>query len=67
MSHFMSEEEAIAIIEERVEEIVAKMASGNSSTSRTFATNYSPSGPGAPCNGECAAPGTSECCNCCVC
>jgi hypothetical protein len=64
----MSEEEATAIIEERIDEIVARMASGTSNVSMAGRDNVSGTG-NQPCGGDCpdpvAEPG--QCCSCCLC
>lgn len=64
MQNFMSEEEAVAILDERMEDIVARMASGtNASSSQANASNSSGTFT-QPCNGTCI---DDVCCNCCVC
>lgn len=62
MLSFMSEEDAIAVIEKNMDKIEAKMASGtNASSSQANAGNI---GSGQPCDGSCEG---DNCCNCCVC
>jgi len=72
VEYFMSEEEAIAIIDANMDQIEARMASGtNASSSQANASNSSGTF-SEPCNGDCQDTGTPEepailCCNCCVC
>ena len=66
MQSFMTEEEAIAIIEENIDKIEARMASGtNASSSFANASNSSGEIGTSPCNGSCDEFG--NCCNCCIC
>lgn len=65
MQNFMSEEEAVAILDERMEEIVARMASGtNANSSMANASNSSGTFT-QPCDGDCSS--GPSCCNCCLC
>jgi len=65
MQSFMTEEEAIAIIEENIDKIEARMASGtNANQSLANASNGNGSG-NSPCNGSCDE--FANCCNCCIC
>jgi hypothetical protein len=64
MPLFMSEEEAMALIDENMDQIEARMASGtNASSSQANTSFVGPTG-NAPCDGDCIPEG---CCNCCVC
>lgn len=67
MNYFMSEQDALAIIDERIDDIVAKMASGSSANESQLNSSGGGAG-GAPCNGTCVGdPPATICCNCCVC
>jgi len=65
MPKFMTEEEAIAVIEKNMDKIEARMASGTNASASI--SDGSGSGTGSsPCNGSyCDESGV--CCNCCLC
>jgi len=62
MPLFMSEEEAIALIDENMDQIEARMASGTSNVSTAGFGDGSGTN---PCGGGCDESGL--CCNCCLC
>lgn len=73
--YFISEEEAVAIIDANMHEIEAKMASGSNANASQYDGNYPYDDPdntrpdlGRPCNGPCNVPGDpGACCDCCRC
>jgi len=61
MQHFMSEEEAIALIEENMDKIDVKMASGQSSAESVATGSFNGGG-----NNPCGGPSDIGC-HCCKC
>jgi hypothetical protein len=62
-SYFMSEGDAMDLINKNMDKIEARMASGTSGVSQANAGNAGVGG-SKPCDGDCAQ---ENCCNCCVC
>ena len=65
MPSFMTEEEAIAVIEKNIDKIEARMASGTQASSSQTNANNAGGGGTSPCDGTCDEFGL--CCNCCIC